>query len=91
MLSAWRLQAGRSQPIVQVRSGFGLPGLADCGLPHYAGWKQFGLLAQAICFVGKALLLAFKRLVLHGAAPFHLGRRERNLAFSSPIDAETGR
>jgi hypothetical protein len=93
--SARRLETGRSQPFAQMRSGQGLSGLADGGLPNRAGWKQFGLLMQAVCLVCKALLKRLRQfemgLLLHRMAPFLGGRRERDLAFSSPMDASAGR
>lgn len=87
------LQAGRSQPLAQARPGFGLSGLAHCGIPNRAGREQSGLLAQAAGLVGKALLQGGFRWciaasLLHRDAPFHRGRRERNRAFSSPIEAD---
>lgn len=89
IFSAGRLEAGRLQPAAQVRSGFGLSCLADCGLTNRTRRKQFGLLPQMVCFVGKTLRQDFRlcvgALLLHRAAPFLRGSRERNWAFSSPI------
>jgi hypothetical protein len=91
ILSARRLQAGRSQPFAHLRSGQGLSGLADGGLPNRARRKQFSLLMQAVRLVCEALLKRLRQfemgLLLHRTAPFLGGRRERDLAFSSPIDA----
>jgi hypothetical protein len=88
--SARRLEAGRSQPFAHLRSGQGLSGLADGGLPNRARWKQFSLLMQAVRLVCKALLKRLRQfemgLLLHRVAPFLGGRRERKRAFSSPID-----
>jgi hypothetical protein len=61
-------------------------------VPLETWWKQSSLLAEAQGLCGKAF---FKRRglletasQLHDAAPFLRGRRERVMAFSSPIVAE---
>jgi hypothetical protein len=37
-----------------MRTGFGLPGSADQLIAYSARWKQFGFLAEALGFFGKA-------------------------------------
>jgi hypothetical protein len=39
------LEAGRFQPLVQVRGGLGLPGLPFELMPLNAGWQFFGFRA----------------------------------------------
>jgi hypothetical protein len=64
-----------------LSAGFGLPRFADCGLPNRAMWKQFGLITQAPCLVGKTLFQGLSMVeipsLLHSANPFLGGRRER--------------
>jgi hypothetical protein len=48
-------QAGRSQPRFHVNGKFHLVGLAKNLFAQTSGRKQFGLLAQAGCFLIKAL------------------------------------
>jgi hypothetical protein len=42
-----------------MRTGFGLPCFANCGIPNRAMWKQSGLLTQVPCFVGETSLDRF--------------------------------
>jgi hypothetical protein len=73
-----------------MRSGQGLSGLADGGLPNRTGWKQFSQLMQAVRLVREALFQRLRQFemvsLLHRVAPFLGGRRERKRAFSSPMD-----
>jgi hypothetical protein len=64
------------------------------GIAHKTRGQHLGLFAQALSFVGKTLLQAFdlfETATLEHALFLSIGgRRERNQAFSSPIEA-TGR
>ncbi|MDA9536162.1 hypothetical protein ACM41_07740 [Bradyrhizobium sp. CCBAU 21362] len=73
-----------------MRAGLGLPGFADRLLALETRWKRFGFLTETLGLFGKALFKGRGLLEvasLHGTAPFLRGRRERVMAFSSPIDA----
>ncbi|AHY50542.1 hypothetical protein BJS_03390 [Bradyrhizobium japonicum SEMIA 5079] len=75
-----------------MSAGLGLPSFADRPLPLDTWRKRFGCLPEPLGLFGKAF---FKRCSLldaasvHGASSCPKGRRrERVMAFSSPIDAK---
>jgi len=76
-----------------MRSGLSLPSLPEHGVADRARCKQFGFLAQSFRLVGETFFEGFdlfeaaSLLLLHGAAPLLRVGRERNRAFSSPINA----
>ena len=79
-------QPGRPQPFAHVRAGFGLSGFADQVVAVGARSKRFGLLAQALCFLGKTF---FKRLALIEPASLRHGGPPLQLAiFSHPVTLE---
>jgi hypothetical protein len=64
----WGSKSRRRKPRVHVRGCFGPPGFADFLFALSARWKQFGFLAQAFRFFGKA---GFKRFELFKTATQH--------------------
>ena len=69
-----RLQARRSEPVVDVGSGVGLASFPQEGFPDGSGWQQLCLLATARGFLDESILEGFglfetASLQLHGAAP----------------------